>query len=348
VLTLTKRTKEVKWLIWGIPLFSIVGGLIIGAFILILTGKSPILVYKEMFLTSLGSFYGFSEVVVKFIPLLLCSLGVLVAFRMLFWNIGAEGQFYIGAIVSTGLALKLSHLSTCQLLPILFIGGFAGGALWAVMTAVLKAYLNTNEIITSLMLNYVAFYMVEYLVYGPWKDPSGYGFPLTPQIPQSAVLPTFCNTRIHIGLIVAFICWILIWYLFKTPWGYELKVIGYSPKSAEYIGIKTKRNILLALLIGGGLAGIAGMTEVCGLVYRLQHGFAPGYGYTAIIIAWLSRLNPLATVMVSFFFSILSVGAAGVEITFKLPASLINLIQGAIFLCMLTGEVFIDHFIVKK
>ena len=309
---------------------------------LALAGVSPITAYKEMLHGAFGSKYGLSETIVKTIPLILTGLAVAVAFRMLLWNIGAEGQLYMGAIGATWMALlTMDSLPAPAVIPLMFIAGFIFGGLWGLIPGLLKAGWDANEIITTLMLNYVAINLCDYLVYGPWKDPKGMGFPLTRQFADSACLPQFFRTRVHAGLFFALIAVVIIYIImYKCKWGYEIRVIGENIKAARYGGISVVKNILLVMLLSGGLAGIAGMAEVSGIIHRLQHGFSPGYGYTAIIVAWLARLNPLAMTVVAFLFGALLVGGDQLQLTMKLPGSMVGIIQGAILFAVLGGEIF--------
>jgi simple sugar transport system permease protein len=326
-----------------VPVMSVVLALVLGAVFLSLTGYSPAKVYSIMFDGAFGSKYGVSETVVKAIPLMLAGLGVSLAFRMLLWNIGAEGQLYMGAFAASWVALSFPGLPKPVLLTAMFLAGFAVGALWGLLPALPRAFLGVNEIITSLMLNYVALYWVDYLVYGPWKDPKGYNFPLTPPFSPSAQLPTLGNTRVHLGLVFGLIGAAVIWLILRRlKWGYEIRVIGESTPAARYAGMNIPRNILLVMMISGGLAGLAGMSEVSGITHRLQHGISPGYGYTAIIIAWLSKLNPVAIVGVSFLFSGLLVGGYSIQSS-GLPAATVSMLQGAILFFVLGGDILINY-----
>jgi simple sugar transport system permease protein len=295
-----------------------------------------------MFLGAFGSKYSLSETMVKAIPLMLCGLGVSIAFRMLFWNIGAEGQLAVGGIAAAGVALfGAERLPAAVLLPAMLVAGFAAGALWGLVPALLKAFIRVNEIITTLMMNYIAILWVEYLFYGPWKDPAGYGFPGTAQFPETAWLPRLPGTRLHLGLAFAIVAAIFIWLVLgRTKWGYEIRVIGENPRAATYAGISLMRNIILVMVLSGGLAGLAGMAEVSGIAHRLQKGLTVGYGYTAIIVAWLGKLNPWGVLLVAILLAGLLVGGDQIQITMQLPAAVALILQGAILFFMLGGELF--------
>ncbi len=343
-----KRSVVSKKVLFIVPLLSIVMGLLFAGIFIWLTGKDPIEVYSLMFEGAFGSSYGLSETIVKAIPLILTSLAVSLAFRMQLWNIGAEGQLYMGAMGATWVALTYPNWPGYLLIPTMILAGFVAGGLWGFLPAIPRAFLKVNETITTLLMNYIAILWVDYLVYGPWKDPNGLNFPLTAPFSEGAILPTLGDTRIHAGLIIGLVVAVIVYIVLKfTKWGYEIKVSGESPEAAKYAGINFTKNILLVMFISGGLAGIAGMTEVSGITQRLQHGFSPGYGYTAIIIAWLARLNPWAIVVVSFLFGGLLVGGFSIQ-TSGYPSATVAMLQGAILFFVLGGEIFVKYRLKRK
>jgi simple sugar transport system permease protein len=334
-----KRLTPSKFMILAVPCIALLLSLVFCGVFLLLTGRDPIEIYTAMLSGALGSFYGLSETVVKAIPLMLCGLGISVAFRMQLWNIGAEGQLYVGALAATWLPLTFPSLPALVMLPLMVCLGMAAGALWAFVPAILRARWQVNEIITTLMLNYVGILWVSYLVYGPWRDPKGLNFPLTAQFPDAALLPFFGSSRIHIGLLFALAIVVFLYILFNNSrWGYELKVIGSSPKAARYAGMNITQNICLAMLLSGAICGLAGMTEVSGIIGRLQPGLSPGYGYTGIIIAWLGQLNPFAIVLMSLLFGALQVGGYMVQ-TLGVPAAVASIIQGSILFFVIGAEI---------
>ena len=339
-LRLEKRLETSKTAAFLVPIVSVVLALLIGGLFFWVSGKNPAVVYGSMFRGAFGSVYGLSETVVKAIPLSLCGLGIALAFRMQLWNIGGEGQFYMGAMAATWVALFHPGLPGWLLLPAMFLAGFVAGGLWGLLPAVPRAYQGVNETITTLMLNYIAIFWVDYLVHGPWRDPAGFNFPLTAQFVKSALLPTLGATRIHYGLIFTIFAALLFYLTMRnTRAGFEIKVIGESQSAARYAGISLEKNILLVMLFSGGLCGLAGMAEVSGIAGRLQEGLSPGYGYTAIIVAWLSRLNPLALPLVAFMFGGLQVGGYSVQ-TIGVPATTVSMLQGLLLFFVLGGELF--------
>ena len=340
---LEKRLEPSPTMVFIVPFLSVLLALLLGAIFLTLTGENPITVYQTMFGQALGSKYGISETFVKAIPLMLCALGISVAFKMRLWNIGAEGQLYMGSLAATWLPLHYPDLPAMLMIPGMILLGMLAGGIWGLIAAVPKAIWKVDETITTLMLNYVAILWVDYFVYGPWRDPAGFNFPFTAQFPQAARLPGLFDTRVHSGLILALLLALILTVVYKySRWGYELKVIGSSENSARYAGMNIKKNILLVMFISGAISGLAGMTEVSGIVGRLQHGISPSYGYTAIIIAWLSKLNPLAIVLVSFLFGALQVGGYAVQVV-GVPAAVASMLQGAILFFVLGGEIFTNY-----
>ena len=327
------------------PVVSLLLALLMGGILLKAVRVDPLRTYQAMLVGAFGSRYSVSETLVKAIPLMLCGLAVSTAFRMRFWNIGAEGQLAMGGIAAAGVALSVPsrapYLPGWVLLALAAVAGIAGGALWGLLPAMLKAYVRVNEIITTLMLNYIAILLVEYLFYGPWKDPKGYGFPGTAEFPPAVWLPRLPGTRVHLGLLFALLAAVFIWFvLAHTKWGYEVRLIGENPRAATYAGVSVARNTLLIMALSGGLAGLAGMAEVTGIAHRLTKGLTVGYGFTAIIVAWLAQLNPWSVLLVAFLLAGLLVGGDQIQITMKLPASVALILQGAVLFFMLGGEMF--------
>jgi general nucleoside transport system permease protein len=339
-----KRQSLSKKAMILVPVGSFFMALFLGSILLIVSGVNPITTYVAMYRGAFGNLYAFSETMVKAIPLMLTGLGVAIAFRMRFWNIGAEGQFVFGAIASTGVALFMQDfIPQFLLLPAVIIAGLIAGALWAGIPAALKAFIGVDETLTSLMLNYVAILYAQYLFYGPWRDPEGYGFPGTALFPQAAWLPKLFG-RVHFGLIFAIIAACLLWFVFnRTRWGFELKIIGENKTAANYLGIKIARNIVLALLLSGALSGLAGASEVAGVSRRLQTGLSLGYGYTAIIVAWMAQLKSIPILFVGILMGALFVGGDQVQMVMGLPSSVGVVLQGLILFPLLAGSLLTEY-----
>lgn len=337
--TLVVQPDEKKlWQVVLIYLGAIGVALLLSTLFLALAGKDPGKVLATMFGGAFGTAYGLSETLVRSVPLVLAGLGIALAARMQLWNVGAEGQIFMGAFAASGVALYVGEkLPAIVLLPLMAVAGIVAGGLWAFLPALARAYWSTSETITTLLLNYVAINWVSYLVYGPWKDPKGFNFPLSATFPDAAWMPALWG-RVHAGLIVAVLAAVLLYLLLNwTRWGFEIKVVGDSPKAANYARISITRNILLVMFTAGALAGLAGMLEVSGLIHRLQRDISPGYGYTAIIVAYLARRHPLAILPVAFLFGGLQAGGFSVQ-TMGVPLATANMIQGALLFTVLAAE----------
>lgn len=314
----------------------------ISAVIFMSYGINPIYAFSTMFSKSL-TLYGLSEVVTKFIPLELCGVGLIVAFKSGMWNIGAEGQLLIGAIMATWAALFLD-IPDFTRLPLILVLSALGGIIWALIPAFLKAKLEINEVIVTLMMNYIAGSLVNYLVYGPWKGSKEWGFPYTDKFPESAWLPIIPGTRIHwptllMASVAAFTAFFI---MFKTTLGFEMRVCGQSRRVAEYSGMNYMKALMVSMAISGALAGLAGAGEVCGIHRRLRYASAisSGYGYSGIIVAWLSGLHPIASILSALFIAFLLAGGDILQVSLGLSAGIVNVFNGAILLSLLISEFF--------
>ena len=327
-----------------VPVLSLVFALVFGAFLLLLSGVDPFAAYAAMAQGALGDVHAVAETLVKAIPLMLTGLGVAIAFRMLFWNIGAEGQLAMGGLAATWVALYASDpLPNWSVVPVAVVLGMLAGAVWAAIPAILRAYLNVNETITTLMMNYIAILLVSHMYHGPWRDPEGYGFPGTARFPEVAWLPRIYD-RAHAGLFLAVIAAAILWFVLqRTKWGFELRIAGENPQAARYIGISIPRLIIKAMLVSGALCGLAGVCEVTGVMRRLQQGLTVGYGYTAIIVAWMSQLNPWGVLLVAFLLAALLVGGDQIQMAMGLPAAMGLVLQGALLFPMLGGSLFAEY-----
>jgi simple sugar transport system permease protein len=349
-LILEKRLERSRIAEFLVPVIAVLLALIFCAFLLLAFGANPLDTYAAMLSGAFGQRYNVSETLLKAIPLMLAGLAVGIAFRMLFWNIGAEGQLVWGAIGATWAALFLPNyidwLPLWAFLPLMMIVAFAAGAIWGLIPALLKAYLRVNEIITTLMLNYVALLWMQYLYTGPWKDPMGFGFPGTAQFPRELWLPRVPLDlgRVHYGIVIAIIAAVMIWIILSyTKWGLEIKVIGENPRAARYAGMDIARNILFVMVISGGLAGLAGFGQIAGVAHRLQNGIAVGDGFTAIIVAWLAKLSPWGILLVSVLMAGLSTGGDQLQISMGLPAAVSGVLQGSILFFVLGANVFVNY-----
>ena len=351
-----KRLETPRWLSILSPVILVIGALIVGGVLLSIAGISPFVAYPRIFRAAFGTpagwlrgeLYPLSDTTVKAAPLLLAGLGVALAFRMKLWNIGAEGQLLIGAWAATGVALKLLSPDTPAfiMIPAMMLAAFLAGGLYAAIPGALNAFLRVNLIITTLMLNYVAAFWNNYFVYGPW---SLRGFGLTPKFPRSAWLPRLTEyadqfpllrgLTAHGGIFIGLAAALILWYVLrKSKFGYEIKVIGDNPEAARYAGMNIKRNIIVVMLISGGLAGLAGMSEVSGVIHIFQEQISPGYGFTAIIVAWLAKLNPWGVVLVSYLFGGLLVGGDEIQ-----PFGIVSMLNGVILFVVVGGELLLRY-----
>jgi simple sugar transport system permease protein len=314
----------------------------VAALLIRLIGYNPLEVFSKIIAGSLGTAYRFRETVHKAIPLGILSLGTAVAFRMKFWNIGQEGQFYLGAYGASLLALSFPAMPSPLLLTLMFLSGFVFGGLWALIPVLLKVRFSASETLVTLMLNYVAAKWVSYLQYGPWKDPQGMGFPKIAPFSSNAVPPALFG--IHIGWVITLCLAALVYILLKrTKLGYEIDVLGESEATARYAGIPVFRVMAIAILISGGLCGIAGMLQASAVERSLSDHLSGGLGFTAVITTWLARLNPLSTIAVSFLFSILIQGGNFLQSSLQIPASISPIVQGIIIFFVLGSEFFIRY-----
>lgn len=327
-----------------VPIISFLISLLLSGIMLAVFGSNPFTTFAAMFKGAFGSMNGFSETLVKAIPLMLTGLGVALAFKLKFWNIGAEGQLTMGGVATAWVALFWGNgIQGPLLLVVALLAGCVSGALWAGIPAFLKTRLKVDETLVTLMLNYVAILFSEYLYYGPWRDPKGYGFPGSAPFPENAWLPRIAG-RAHAGLFFAIALALILWIVLRrTRWGFEISIIGASPKAARYQGISVERTIMLTMLVSGALSGLAGACEVTGISHRLQQGLSLGYGNTAIIIAWMSQLNPLAVPFVSLIMAGIMVGGDQVQLMMGLPSAVGTVIQGLILFPMLAGSLFTEY-----
>jgi simple sugar transport system permease protein len=343
------RLQEVpRWMPPLVSLGAILAALVVGGIILAIVGGNPFAIYAHIARASFGSLGVFSDTLVKATPLILIGLACSLAFRMRLWNIGAEGQFLIGAFGASAVVLALLPDETPRFLMLgaMMAAGFVAGALWGMIPGLLKAKLNVNEIITSLMLNYIALSWNRFFIFGVWSEG---GFEMSRVFPKTAWLPRltdlarqvplFRGLTTHLGLAFSLLAVLAVWFiLYRSQWGYEIRLIGDNPNAARYAGIPVARNIVLVMMLSGGLAGLAGMSEIAGVVHRFQGQISPGYGFTGIIVAWLAKLNPFAVILVSLLFG--SLLLAGREIQ---PSGIPKLLQGVLLFLLIASEVFIRY-----
>jgi ABC-type uncharacterized transport system permease subunit len=317
---------------------AVAAGLVISALILrVATDVSPDDAVSSLLRGAFGSEFALTQSALKATPLALTGLAVALCLRMRLWNIGAEGQFHAGAIGATWAALTFSTSSAGVLLPLMVGAAMAAGAAWALLAALPRALWGVNEIITTLLLNYVAILAVAYLVTGPWRSEASFNLPLSDVFGPDAVLPKIGDSLLHIGILFPVVAAaVLLVVLNRAKWGYEVRMIGASPDAARVAGMSTARKILAVMLIAGGIAGVAGMIEVSTTFGRLQQGISPGYGYMAIVIAALASADFVGTLVVAFLFGGFVVGGFALQ-ALGVPQAFVLLLQGIILFCALAG-----------
>jgi len=338
-----------RWYPWLISVGAIIIALIIGGILIAIVGGDPFASYAHIARASFGSVGVFSDTLVKATPLIMVGLACSVAFRMRLWNIGAEGQFFLGAFGASAVVLAplLPENTTPWLfIPVMILAGLLIGALWGFIPGFLKARFNVNEIISTLMMNYIAVQWNNYFIFAIWTEG---GFQMSKMFPHNAWLPRltdfadqipfFRGLTTHAGLILALISVVIVWFiLYRSKWGYEIRLIGDNPQAGRYAGLNISRNTIMVMMLSGALAGLAGMSEITGVVHRLQGAISPGYGFTGIIVAWLAKLNPFAVVVVSVLFGALIL--AGREIQ---PSGIPKMIQGIILVCLIASDILLRY-----
>ena len=327
------------------PLVAVALTLFFGSFIFLILDLSPIESFKIFFISPISNSYGISELFVKATPLAIIALGLSYCFKNNIYNIGAEGQLTMGAIFGGGIGLLFNDSTSVFLLPLMILFGAIGGAFWATIPAILKTKFNTNEILTSLMLTYVALFILDYFVVGPWKDPAGYGLPKSMPFPDGGRLPVlFAGLRVHIGVYFAIIIGFITYIVYnKTLFGFKLKVSGLSSKASQYAGFKYKNLIFYTFIISGACAGLAGLFEVSGPIGLLYRDISPNYGFTAIIVAFLGRLNPFGIILSSLLIALTYLGAEDAQLFLKIPSAVGFVFQGLV-LFFLLGTDFLNKY----
>ncbi|MGI9285158.1 MAG: ABC transporter permease [Pseudomonadales bacterium] len=342
---LEARGQDSRLISYLSPLFAGMLTLLVGALLFAALGKDPLTTLYTFFILPVSDLYGLSELGVKAAPILLCATGLAICYRANVWNIGAEGQLLLGGLIGSWAALKLLEVEGFWVLPAVLMAGMAAGAGWAAIPALLKTRFNTNEILSTIMLNYIGLNLLLYAVHGPLKDPAGYNFPESALFSDSATMPILLEgTRIHLGIAFALFAVVAVWvFLSKTFVGFQLQVLGKDASAARFAGFKEKRLVWIALLICGGLAGLAGVAEVTGPIGQLIPHISPGYGYAAIIVAFLGRLHPIGILFASLLMALLYMGGEMVQIEMGLPLALTGLFQGMLLFFLLACDVLIGY-----
>ena len=343
--SLEPRPKASRAMVYQSPLIAVFLTLITSMVMFWLMDTDPFLAVNAYFIEPVSTIDGVAELLVKATPLILIALGLSIGFQANIWNIGAEGQFTLGAIFGGGLALAYFDVDTPLLLPAMLFLGILGGMFWAAIPAFLKVRYNTNEILTSLMLTYVGLLLLSYLIHGPFRDPDGFNFPESRLFHDSALLPIIIEgSRLNIGFLLTLFIAVLTWMLIiKHIIGFQIRVIGMAPAAASFAGFKQKKLIWITLLFSGGTAGLAGALEVAGPIGQIVPVISPGYGFTAIIVAFLGRLHPLGVVLAGILMALTYLGGDAAQITMNLPNAVTGVFQGMLLFFLLASDVLIRY-----
>ncbi len=320
-----------------IGLAFVLSPFVLFALFLLSQGANPLESYQAMLRSAFGDWYGIGEVAIKSTPFLLTALAVAIPARAGLINVGGEGQLMIGALLTTWVGVfYLQGVPAWVGVPVLILMGALGGAIWGIVPALLRQYARMNETITTLLLNYVAFFTVGYFVHGPLKDPESFNWPFSPKLDEALRLPTFGSTRVHIGFVLAIVAALVVWFvIFRTRVGFRLRVIGGNAIAALQAGIKVNRMQLLAMVFGGAVAGIAGMIEIAGIEGHLRPMTGFGYGYIGFLAAWMAWNHPLWTIGTAFLLGAISVAGNALEMTSGLPSSSVSILMAFILLTVL-------------
>lgn len=340
-LRLQQRAARPRGFAVTLPLLAVATTFLVTAGFVLAAGASPFAAYRELFYTPLSSEFRFLEVLVSSTPILFTGAAVAVAFRAGYWNIGAEGQLLCGAIAAAWLGTKVESWPAAAALPLLVVGGAAAGALWALPPAVLRTRLGIDEVVTTLLLNPVALLLVGGLLNGPWRDPVT-RFPESPRIATPAELPQLVDrSRLHLGFVLALAVLAVAWFVVeRTPTGLRLRALGLSPLAARFAGVRVERTLLGTALASGAIAGVAGMSEVAGIQYRLTEGISPGFGYTGIVVATLGGLTMIGVGAAALLLGLVNVGSGSASRVLDVPSQLGNVIVAALLLVTVTLLVF--------
>jgi simple sugar transport system permease protein len=344
-LSLEAREKPARIMTWASPLLAAVGSVIGVSILFAALGRPPLTALYVLFVAPLETLDGLAELALKATPLLLCAIGIAIGCRAEVWNIGAEGQFTVGAICGGGVALALGGGGAWWLLPLMILAGIAGGMVWAGIAAFLKTRFNAHEILTTLMLTYISIQLLGYLVHGPWQDPDGHSFPQTKQFEDDALLPMLIEgTRLHVGALFALAAVPFGSILLgRTMMGFRIRTVGAAPAAARYAGFSRNGVVWFCLMLSGGMAGLAGICEVAGPDGQLTPVISPGYGFAAIIVAFLGRLNPIGILFSSALMALLYLGGEGLQVSMQLPIAVTGTVQGMLLFFLLGADVLINY-----
>ncbi len=342
---LEKRREPSMLMLVATPVASVLVTMLIGIVVFDLIGIKGFRAVVDIFLSPLLASYKWQDVAVKAAPLVIIALGLAVGNRAQVWNIGAEGQYVIGALCAAGVAIGFGTIGGPVVVVLMVAAGILGGAAWAAIPAWLRTRFSVNEILSSLMLTYVALQVLSYLVGGPWKDPNGRNFPASAPLGDGQTLPVlFAGSTVHLGVAVAIVLPFVFWYLMKrSVFGFQVRVVGSAPNAARHGGFDGKQTIWLALIISGGMAGLAGSMEFAGVLHKIDLGFPSGYGFTAIIVSFLGRLNPIGCLIAGIVLAVTYVGGQMAQTTVHIPNSTAGIFQAMMLFFILASDILVRY-----
>ncbi|PIE01080.1 MAG: sugar ABC transporter permease [Thiothrix nivea] len=346
---LAPRPQPSKVMLYLSPLLAMGFMLLFGMLVFIFLGQSPLKAFHAFFIEPVNDLYGLGELILKASPLALIALGLSIGFRANIWNIGAEGQLIMGAVAAGGVALLFYEQEGHFILPLMLIAGALGGMAWAAIPAFLRTRFNTNEILVSLMLVYVAGMWLSWLIHGPWRDPEGFGFPQSRLFSDAALLPIILEgTRAHAGVLITLVALLLSFVFLRWSLvAFQMRVAGLAPKAADYAGFNRQRMVWISLLTGGAAAGLAGSSEVAGPIGQLLYPVSPGYGFAAIIVAFVGRLHPVGILLASLLMALLYLGGESAQMHLSLPAAVSGMFQGLLLFFLLASDVLINFRLIR-
>ncbi|MFN3321198.1 MAG: ABC transporter permease [Allorhizobium sp.] len=340
---LERRSRQSNLFAIVSPLLALALTVFFGGIMFALLGKDPVSALFSFFIEPLLEVWSLHELAVKAAPLILIGVGLSVCYRSNNWNIGAEGQFIAGAIVGSILPITFYEWTSPLLLPLMLVMGAIGGSAYAAIPALLKTRFNTNEILTSLMLVYIAQLLLDWLTRGIWKDPAGYNFPQSRSFVSEAVLPEILSSgRAHLGIIFALLAAVAVWFMMRyTLKGFQVVVLGQSERAGRFAGFSSRKMVWFSMMFSGALAGLAGISEVSGSIGHLQPTISPGYGFTAIIVAFLGRLNPLGIIASGFVLALTYLGGEGAQLSIGVSDKVTRVFQGLLLFFVLSCDTLI-------
>lgn len=329
---------------------AILLAMLVSGFVIFAMGENPVIAYWHLVYGAIGNVQNLGNTLVKTTPILIAGIGLSISFQANLTSIGAEGQIIVGAICATLVGLNIDGMPAVLSIGVCILAGFLGGALYGAIPGLLKAKFGISEIINTLMLNYIAICFLSFLLDNPLREPGSF-YPQSALIDTSLWFPflTGGSSRLHFGILLAILAVLFYYFLiYRSPLGYRIRTVGYNPKAAEYAGMKVGRNIVIAMVLSGGLAGIAGASEIFGVHHRLFNDFSSGYGFDAVAVALLGRLHPLGVVAAALFFGALRVGCNAMQRAIQIPISIVNVIQGLSILFILTDHLLRDNMVNHK